>query len=64
MIAVLIAWKADLQWTTKSCDIDDLLVRLNTEKGVTLIVVTHNREIASRMGRRIQMVDGKVFEES
>lgn len=44
--------------------IDDLLVRLNTEKGVTLIVVTHNREIASRMGRRIQMVDGKVFEES
>ncbi len=44
--------------------IHDLLVRLNTEKGVTLIVVTHNREIASRMGRRIQMVDGKVFEES
>ncbi len=44
--------------------IHDLLMRLNTEKGVTLIVVTHNHEIASRMPRRIQMVDGKVFEEA
>jgi lipoprotein-releasing system ATP-binding protein len=43
--------------------IHDLLMMLNTEKGVTLIVVTHNREIASRMRRRIQMVDGRVFEE-
>lgn len=44
--------------------IQDLLMRLNAERGVTLIVVTHSREIASRMGRRIQMVDGKVFEEA
>jgi lipoprotein-releasing system ATP-binding protein len=44
--------------------IHDLLMRLNTQRGVTLIVVTHSREIASRMGRRIQMVDGKVFEEA
>lgn len=44
--------------------IHDLLMRLNTEKRVTLIVVTHNPEIASRISRRIQMVDGKVFEEA
>ncbi|UCD70699.1 MAG: ABC transporter ATP-binding protein [Syntrophobacterales bacterium] len=44
--------------------IHDLLMRLNIEKRVTLIVVTHNHEIASRMPRRIQMVDGKVFEEA
>jgi lipoprotein-releasing system ATP-binding protein len=44
--------------------IHDLLMRLNTEKRVTLIVVTHNHEIASRMPRRIRMVDGKVFEEA
>ena len=44
--------------------IHDLLMRLNTERGVTLIVVTHSREIASRMGRRIEMMDGKVFEEA
>ena len=41
----------------------DLLMRLNTEKRITLIVVTHNHEIASRMPRRIQMVGGKAFEE-
>ena len=43
--------------------IHELLMRLNTEKEITLIVVTHNHEIASLMPRRIHMVDGKVFEE-
>ncbi len=42
----------------------DMLMRLNTEKRLTLIVVTHNHEIAGRMPRRIRMVDGKVFEEA
>jgi lipoprotein-releasing system ATP-binding protein len=50
--------------TTTGHAIHDLLMRLNTEKRVTLILVTHNYEIASRMRRRIQMVDGKVFEEA
>lgn len=44
--------------------IHDLLMGLNAEKRVTLIVVTHNPEIASGIPRRIQMVDGKVFEEA
>ena len=44
--------------------IHNLLMRLNTEKRVTLVVVTHNHEIASRMPRRIHMVDGKVYEEA
>lgn len=43
--------------------IHELLMRLNTEKEITLIVVTHNHEIASLMPRKIHMVDGKVFEE-
>jgi len=50
--------------TTTGHAIHDLLMRLNTEKRVTLIVVTHNLEIASRMPRRIQMVDGKLLEEA
>lgn len=50
--------------TTTGHAIHDLLMRLNTEKKVTLIVVTHNHEIANRMPKRIQMVDGKVFEET
>jgi lipoprotein-releasing system ATP-binding protein len=44
--------------------IHDLLMRLNTGKKVTLVVVTHNQEIASRMPRRVHMVDGKVFEDA
>ena len=28
--------------------------------GVTIVVITHDRDIASRMGRRIEMVDGQI----
>jgi len=37
----------------------DLLQELNEVRGVTLIVVTHNLELASRMSRQIHLVDGK-----
>jgi len=50
--------------TTTGHAVHDLLMRLNSEKKVTLILVTHNYEIASRMRRRIQMMDGMVFEEA
>jgi lipoprotein-releasing system ATP-binding protein len=39
----------------------DLLGELNEIRGVTLIVVTHNLQLASRLTRQIQLVDGKVF---
>jgi ABC-type lipoprotein export system ATPase subunit len=35
-----------------------LLLELNREQGVTLIVVTHNLELASRMGRVMELRDG------
>ena len=38
----------------------DLLWDLNKRLGQTLIVVTHNREIAKRADRHINLVDGKV----
>ena len=38
----------------------DLLWDLNKRLGQTLIVVTHNREIANRADRHINLVDGKV----
>jgi predicted ABC-type transport system involved in lysophospholipase L1 biosynthesis ATPase subunit len=38
----------------------DLLVELNRESGTTLIVVTHAEECASRMGRRVTLIDGKL----
>ena len=35
-----------------------LLLDLNREEGVTLIVVTHARELAQRMGRTMEITDG------
>ena len=40
-----------------------LLVDLNREEGVTLIVVTHSRELAQRMGRVLTLRDGKLCED-
>jgi len=37
-----------------------LLVDLNREENVTLIVVTHSRELAKRMGRVLELKDGKL----
>jgi ABC-type lipoprotein export system ATPase subunit len=39
-----------------------LLVELNKEEGVTLIVVTHAMDLAKRMGRVVQIEDGKLVE--
>jgi ABC-type lipoprotein export system ATPase subunit len=37
-----------------------LLVELNREEGVTLIVVTHARELAQRMSRVLELKDGQL----
>ena len=44
--------------------IHDLLVKLNEARGVTLIVVTHNLDLARRMSRQIRLVDGVASEEA
>lgn len=41
----------------------DLLLELNRVKDVTLIVVTHNLQLAARMARQIRLVDGRPVEE-
>jgi lipoprotein-releasing system ATP-binding protein len=41
-----------------SRNVIDLLLRLNREKQVTLLLVTHDREIANRMQRTLLMRDG------
>ena len=41
-------------------NLSQLLVELNREEGVTLIVVTHSRELAQRMGRVLELKDGKL----
>ena len=37
-----------------------LLLELNREEGVTLIVVTHALELARRMGRVLELKDGRL----
>ena len=42
----------------------ELLVELNREDGLTLLVVTHSESLASRMGRILEIEDGKLVERS
>jgi putative ABC transport system ATP-binding protein len=43
--------------------ITDLLFGMNTEKGTTLVLVTHNLELAQRTQRILRMRGGKLIEE-
>jgi lipoprotein-releasing system ATP-binding protein len=38
----------------------DLLAELNREEGVTLVVVTHAAPLAARMGRVMELKDGRL----
>jgi len=40
--------------------IEDLLFKLNKEHDITLIVVTHDPDLAARCDRQVIMTDGKV----
>lgn len=40
----------------------DLLVQLNKDEGVTLIVVTHALDLAKRMGRVLELRDGRLLD--
>jgi len=42
--------------------VEDILFRLNKEQGITLIVVTHDEELAARCDRRIHIRDGVIVD--
>lgn len=42
-------------------EIIDLLLKLNKEKGITLIIVTHEKFLASKMKRIVEIKDGKII---
>jgi lipoprotein-releasing system ATP-binding protein len=48
--------------TKSSRNIHELLLRLNREQEVSLVVVTHNMELAGMMQRQLQMKDGLLNE--
>ncbi|MCU1594867.1 MAG: ABC-type antimicrobial peptide transport system, ATPase component, partial [Frankiales bacterium] len=45
-------------------EIVDLLVELNTSRDVTVVVVTHDDDVAARMARRIRLRSGEVLSDS
>jgi len=40
----------------------ELLLELNKEKGIAIVMATHNLEIASMMEKRLELKDGKLLE--
>jgi lipoprotein-releasing system ATP-binding protein len=42
--------------------INELLMELNAEKGLTSVVVTHNLDLAQMMSRQIRLVEGQAVE--
>lgn len=44
--------------------IEDLLFMLNKEKNITLIVVTHDSDLAERFDRQIYIKDGRIVKET
>ena len=43
-------------------EMHELFFELNRELGMTLLIVTHNPELAAQTGRRLRMVDGVLIE--
>ncbi|MFD1727509.1 ABC transporter ATP-binding protein [Rhizobium viscosum] len=46
--------------TKTSIEIMDLMTRLNREQGITIVMVTHEPDIATYAGRLLRFVDGKL----
>lgn len=49
--------------STTSKVVEDILFDLNKQKGITLVVVTHDAELASRCSRQIYITDGEITED-
>ncbi len=43
-------------------EVHNLLVKINREQKITIVIVTHNPQLAARMTRRIRLVDGGLQE--
>jgi len=42
-------------------EVDHLLFRLNANQGVALVVATHNRQFSAKMGRQLELREGRLF---
>ncbi len=48
--------------TRTSAEVHELLFRLNAEHALSMLVVTHNMELADQMPRVVRMADGRILE--
>lgn len=42
--------------------VGDLLLQFNEREGLAMVVVTHNRRLAEKMSRQMEIVDGRIYE--
>ena len=42
-------------------EVQELLFRLNAENGAALVVATHNREFAAKIGKQVELRGGRLF---
>jgi len=47
--------------STNAKDLHNLLLKLNQETGQTIVIATHNNELANMANRKLEMVDGKLI---
>ena len=40
--------------------IGDLFFRFNRDEGLTMVIATHNQELAGKMARQVEIVDGRI----
>jgi putative ABC transport system ATP-binding protein len=45
---------------TTGHQVEELLFRLNAENGTTLVLVTHDPQLAARCQRQVEMQDGRL----
>jgi putative ABC transport system ATP-binding protein len=50
--------------SARSHEIMQLLTRLNRERGLTVVLVTHEDDIAAYAGRRLEFRDGRILREA
>lgn len=46
--------------TVTGASVEDMLFALNREKGITLVIVTHDEELAARCDRQVVLRDGRI----
>ena len=44
--------------------VEEMLFRLNRDNGITLIIVTHDAELARKCGRIVEMKDGRIISDA